>query len=125
MLISNDHRHPKNVNGNFRIIGDCINLWSPSAELPRISKSTILTTDWVVNIVFFETLATKKSVKGDYPLVRCAEIKGKNKGERASDGRIYFLETLLSFLQPLAIIFSRVSFFATLEIGNKLCHCDP
>ena len=52
MLISNDE-HPKNVNGNFWIIRDCINLWSPSAELPSISKNTILTTDLVVNFVFF------------------------------------------------------------------------
>ena len=63
MLISNDE-HPKNVNGNFWIIRDCINLWSPSAELPSISKNTILTTDLVVNFVFFEMLATEKSAIG-------------------------------------------------------------
>ena len=64
MLISNDHRHPKNVNGNFGITRDCINLWSPLAALPSISKNTILTTDSVVIIVFFETLATEKSATG-------------------------------------------------------------
>ena len=30
-----------------------------------ISKNTLLTTDLVVNIVFFETLATEKSATGD------------------------------------------------------------